>query len=181
MKVDRDGFVGHKNQLEGMQQNQSSLISDLRACFETYTSIQEKFPDFQLKTHGKVLTALLGILKVSHLQHKKESMTFGNGISENFFLSHVPIPQEQMSLTDTLDVGKKDFDEIISQLDVLLQDKLLQISELSECFQSESAFTSMGPEPCKSSEGPEVLLEESFRIGKENGNISDDSFEDLRA
>lgn len=64
LKVDKEGFDNHKNQLEGMQQNQSCLISDLRECFSTYTSIQEKFPDFQLKTHGTVLTALLDILKV---------------------------------------------------------------------------------------------------------------------
>lgn len=143
--MDHDGFNNHKTQLDGMQQNQSSLISDLRDCFSTYASIQEKFPDFQLKTHGSVLTTLLEILA------------------------------EQMALTAALNVRSSTFDETVGQLDVLLQDKLLQISQLSKCFQS-------GDEQSKPRKTPDALLHvKNVKVEKKRkGNSSEDSFEDLR-
>jgi hypothetical protein len=83
-----------------------------------------------------------------------------------------------LSLTGSLDVGDRSFDETIEKLDVLLQNKLLQISELSECFQS-----SDGKSPATSSiKDPHGLLEDgNSRVdGQGDGNVSDDSFEDLR-
>lgn len=81
-----------------------------------------------------------------------------------------------MSLTSSLDVGESTFDETIGRLDVLLQDKLLQISELSECFQSGDGAKR------PHSKTPQTLLhEESFRQANDGGDVSDDdSFEDLR-
>lgn len=85
-----------------------------------------------------------------------------------------------MALTESLEVQSNAFDDTIGRLDVLLQDKLLQISELSECFQSKDATPEDSRIHSKVMVESQDLLQESFRVGKDDGNVSDDSFEDLR-
>ena len=64
MRQDPSGLDTYRPQLESMLQNQSSLISDLRECFQTYESIQATELGEQLQTHRTVLTAILDIIKV---------------------------------------------------------------------------------------------------------------------
>lgn len=64
MQSDPSGLDTYGPQLESMLQNQSSLISDLRECFQTYESIQATELGDQLQTHRTALTAILDIIKV---------------------------------------------------------------------------------------------------------------------
>lgn len=155
MSIEPTGLDVTGPQLESMLQNQSSLISDLRECFQTYESIQATELGEQLQTHRTVLTSILNIVK------------------------------EELQLASELDPESNESDQIVELIEALQQNKLSQISELQACFSTSSEKSSKPTpsvpqimESKTSAADSSILLQESFVADADEDNLSD--FEDLR-
>lgn len=155
MSIEPTGLDVTGPQLESMLQNQSSLISDLRECFQTYESIQATELGEQLQTHRSVLTSILNVVK------------------------------EEEQLASELDPESSESDQIVELIEALQQNKLSQISELQACFstssEKSSKSTPSAPQTVESTESgvdSSMLLQESFIADAGEDNLSD--FEDLR-
>ncbi|CAB9502396.1 Kinesin-like protein KIF2A [Seminavis robusta] len=175
LKADLQNVSTYSLQLDSQLQNQSSLISDLRECFETYESIKATELGSQLQKHRTVLTKLLEIVRdeqllasvlndsigvidqIESLQDEKISQ-----ISELQEVSRVKMSWETQLYSHDTASDESSPQSFLNGSSIILQ-----------CFSAKSKAI-----PAAESKEPELLLAESFQA--DSDEISIGSFEDLR-